>query len=280
MTIAQALAQATNILKNSSTSPHLDSEVLLSFTLSKSREYLLTHTDKKLSAHQYKKFTKYINLRKTKLPIAYITEKKEFYGRNFQVNQNVLVPRPDTETIIDFLKNNTQSQKNIYCDIGTGSGCIAITLNLEISQSQIFASDISKKALKIAKKNSKKHNANINFLKGSLWKPYKKYFKKNKPTKPIIIIANLPYLEKKYIKNDLLHEPKKALFARKKGLQLYRKLLKQIKQSKIQPQQICLEALPEQMKMLRKFSKKYLPKYSIEIIKDLNNQERYLILNK
>ncbi len=279
MLIKNALASGNLQLRDYSKSPQLDSEVLLCFVLNKSREHLLTYVDKKISTKQLKKFNKYIKQRVKNKPIAYITGVKEFYNREFIVNKNVLVPRPDTEIIIDYLLE--KNKKAIYLDIGTGSGVIAITLKKELknknNNSKIIASDISKKALKLAKKNAKKLSAKIKFLHGNLWKPFEKSLKK---PKNVIVIANLPYLEKKYIINDLKFEPKKALYASNKGLDLYKKLLKQIKNSKIKPSIIALEALPEQIKHLEKLAKKYFKSYTTSLLSDLGGQNRYIILEK
>jgi len=281
MTIRDLLNQSNQKLTNSS-SPHLDSEVLLSFVLNKDRAYLLSHPEIKITKQQNKYFNKLIKQRNKNIPVAYIIGKKEFYNREFIINKNVLIPRPDTEIIIDYLKNKNMTAT--YCDVGTGSGAIVVTLTCEINnQSNFIASDINHKTLKIAKQNAENYTngQSIYFIKGSLWKPYNKFFSTNyHMSKNIVVIANLPYLEKKYIKTDLKHEPKQALYAPTQGLKFYKKLLQQISHSKFTPEMIALEALPEQMKNLEKISNQYLKNYSTSLWPDLGGQNRYIIITK
>ncbi|MFA6305044.1 MAG: HemK/PrmC family methyltransferase [Patescibacteria group bacterium] len=184
-------------------SPILDAEILLSFVLKKTKEYLYTHPETKLNWIQKIRFFYLINKRSKNWPVATLTGVKEFYGRNFCVNKNVLVPRPLTEELIDQALNYIKDQRlktevNLtITDIGTGSGNIIISLikelqkqNYDLDKFKFYASDVSQSALKVAKKNAKIYQVDkfITFLKGSLLKPYKNI-------QPNLILANLPYLD-------------------------------------------------------------------------------------
>ncbi len=251
--------------KNIKTSA-LDAELLLSFVIKKPREYILAHPEIKLTKRQFEKYNNLIKQRAKQVPIAYLTKQKEFYGQKFYVDERVLVPRPETEIIVDEVlchceesralgtawqsKNSKDSfsaswriaMTNII-DIGTGSGCIIITLAKELDGQKnikFFATDISKDALTVARKNARLHGVNkkINFLDENLLKPILSFpdligeSRNSTNIKNIIITANLPYLTPAEIKNSpsIKHEPKLALVAGKDGLKYYRELAKQVKQ--------------------------------------------------
>ena len=199
------------------------------------RAFLLAHLDKFLTAKQSKDFQKLIARRKKNEPIAYIINQKEFFGLNFYINRDVLIPRPETELIVENVINVIRTRSRSFgigslniLDVGTGSGCIAISLAKNIPQAKIHATDISRKALKVAKLNAKSHKAlsKIKFHQGNLLEPISKKIKFD------IIIANLPYVSKKQYKNlkkDVKnYEPKSALLAKNHGMDFYIKLLKQV----------------------------------------------------
>jgi len=269
MTIKQALTWVNRILRKID-SQFIEGSILLSFCLGKDKEYLYTHPEQRLTETQLKNYKKLIARRLKKEPIAYLIKQKEFYGLNFYVNKNVLIPRPETELIIDeVLKTITNNQKPItIADIGTGSGCIAVTLAKLLAKAKITAVDISPSALKIAKKNAKKHNVfkKIKFLQGDLIKPLKNQ-------RFDLIIANLPYLTKKELTN-VPYEPKPALNGGKDGLFYIKKFLSQVKNN-IKPTSIIyLEISPPQVNKIKNLVKKYLPRKKITFIKDLNKRDR------
>jgi release factor glutamine methyltransferase len=252
----------------------LDAEILLTFVIKESKEFLYTHPEYNLTKNQEKKLRKLLDRRKKGEPIAYLTNHKEFYSLDFYVNKNVLIPRPETETLVEEIVRDNKSKKITIADIGTGSGCVAIALAKNLPKAEIYAADICKKALNIAIKNAKKHNVKIKFLQGDLLRPLK--------TKRIdVIVANLPYGWKEWKNNTtvqtvgLKFEPPKALFTKENGLYFYRKLFQQIKL----PVTIYLEFDPRQKNELKKIVKKYLPEYSLKIKKDLAGRDRVAILN-
>lgn len=179
-----------------------------------------------------------MNVASPNKPIAYQNGTQDFYGRDFIVTPDVLIPRPETEQLIDIVLSlagkpclpglkppkRVLPEKPIILDVGTGSGCIAITLKLELPEAKVYASDISEKALKIAQKNAIKYDASISFIISHLLEKVKSG---NLPT-PDIIVANLPYVDKDWDwldKKSLSYEPPIALYAKDHGLALIKQLI-------------------------------------------------------
>jgi len=271
-TIAEALYNASELLtENEITSVHLDAEVILSFIIKKPREYLYTHPEKILSTAQSTAYKKLISKRAKHFPVAYITGHKEFFGLDFLVNENVLIPRPETEFLVEQTITAARQAKNniTIADIGTGSGCVAVALAKNLPETKIFATDISKKALQLAKKNAGRRGVQVNFLRGHLLTPLK-----NK--KIDIIVANLPYLPRDYKHDSIKFEPKIALYAANSGLSLYEKLFQQIARLKHQPKFILIEAGSIQIKSLVKIIKKNLPQAKVTVKKNPNNKQKII----
>jgi release factor glutamine methyltransferase len=284
MTVQKTLVWAITKLQKTSPSPSLDAEVLFSFTLKKQKEFLYTHSEYQLTKTQKKKLNNLINRRVKGEPIAYLTNTKEFHGLDFFVNKNVLIPRPETELLVEEVINKTLKQKIKktkfkIADIGTGSGCIIISIakSYKLKAISCYATDISKPALAVAKKNAKKHKVKIKFLYGNLLEPLK-----NK--KIDIVVANLPYGWQQWKNNTsaqtsgLKFEPQKALFAKENGLYLYHKFFEQIANRKQKPELILGEFDPRQKIGMQKSIKKHLPQYCLEIKKDLAKLDRMFIL--
>ena len=288
MDIKQALIIATDKLKQAKiSSARLDAELILCFVLKKSKEFIFTYPEKNLTTRQAEKFRQLIAKRAKYFPIAYITNQKSFFGLDFFVNKNVLIPRPETETLVEevlkIFKTKSlvpSSQPPVIVDIGTGSGCIIISLAKNIAHTKFFAMDKSPQALIVAKKNAKIHQVQkqITFLQGDLLKPILKS-KKIKPATEIILTANLPYGWRAWKNNSsvdtfgLKFEPAMALFASNDGLELYERLLHQMK---LLPNKITafFEFDPRQTNKLKKLIKKNLPKAQIAIIRDLADKNR------
>lgn len=201
---------------------NLEAEIILANTLDKDRSFLHAHPDLLLSDHVKKLFITRCERRLSKEPIDYILGFKEFYSLKFYVDKNVLIPRPETENLVDKVIKYANGKHMIIYDVGTGSGCIAVSLAKNLPLANIFASDISLKALNVARKNAKLHNveSKIKFLYGNLLSPIN--FKVD------IIVANLPYIQ---TKNITALEPKikdwepiKALDGGADGMEIYRHL--------------------------------------------------------
>lgn len=198
----------------------LDAELILAHILNCERTFLHAHSDQQLTNAQQKLADNLLKHRQNHEPLAYLTGEKEFYGRKFKTTKDTLVPRPETESIIDLAK--PLNPKTIL-DVGTGSGCIAITLALELPNAQVTAVDISKKALKITQENAKKYpQLVITSFQSDLCNSSKLRDKRFN-----LITANLPYVNPEWSWNSpsLQHEPKMALYADNNGLALIKKLL-------------------------------------------------------
>lgn len=248
MNIGEFLAFGTNKLSDSKVeSARLDCLILIEKVINKDRSFILAHPDYMLNVKQLAELNKYISRRENHEPIAYITNRVEFYGRNFIVDKNVLIPRPESEDIISLvlgIKLNINRPISI-ADIGTGSGCLGITAALEIKNSKVDLYDISLPALKIAKSNSQKLNAKINAFR------LENLLSQAKERKYDFIICNLPYVPKSIAINaDASFEPEIAIFAKDNGLEYYGKLLRQISSMKIEVGYLVTESLALQHKEL------------------------------
>ncbi|OGF48253.1 protein-(glutamine-N5) methyltransferase, release factor-specific, partial [Candidatus Falkowbacteria bacterium RIFOXYD2_FULL_35_9] len=267
-------------------SAELDAEVLLAFILGKNKEYLFTYPEKELTKIQLSKFLNLIKKRATGEPVAYLIGEKEFFGLKFFVNKNVLIPRPETELLVEEILKVAKDNMTI-ADIGTGSGAILIAGYKSMSsysakkrslRLEFMATDISKKALAVAKKNAEFHKANIKFFQGDLLEPVK-----NKQID--IMTANLPYLEKKDKKNlrfseeiGLKFEPKQALYSGKDGLDAYREFFKQVAKLSYQPKFILIEFGYKQTAKLEKIIRSNLNKIKIHLKKDLGGFDRVMVI--
>ena len=226
MQIKDALKSAAAKLSGSDTA-YLDARILLMYILNISFEQLLIRYNEELSPKKTSEYFKLVDRRMSLEPIAYIIGRQEFYGMDFAVDKNILIPRPETELIIDSVLENRASYPNQdfrILDLGTGSGNIAISLAKEIEEVKITAVDISSKALKIARKNALTHNAlnQITFLKSD-------WYKNIRDCKFDFIVSNPPYISRadKHLvaKQTALFEPKLALYAEDDGLAAYREII-------------------------------------------------------
>ncbi len=247
MTIETALNLATDRLHiANSTSARLDAEILLAFTLRVDRTWLHAHNNQELHAEEQTLFEHFITQRTQHYPIAYIVGQREFYGREFLVTPDVLIPRPETEALIEFIIDNNFSSANIL-DVGTGSGAIAITLALELLESRVTAIDISPAALKIARQNATKLGARVKFVESNLLANISNRFE--------LIVANLPYVDRTWeVSPETKTEPELALFAEDNGLSLIKKLITQANQNLSTNGVLLLEMDPRQIEIAANFA--------------------------
>lgn len=223
----------------------LDAELILIDELGeKDRSFLVVHGDIPLTSKQISNLANKIERRRNGEPLAYLTGFREFYGRNFHVSPDVLIPRVESETIIDFAK---ELEPKKILDAGTGSGCLAISLKLEIPQAEVSAIDVSENALKIAKQNAENLDADIRFLKSNLLENVKGNFD--------LIVANLPYVDRNWdwISDNLKFEPDLALFAEDDGLDLIKEL---ILQARGRTEYLILESDTSQQEKIIDFAEK------------------------
>ena len=274
-----ALNKASKLLKNSSIkSFKLDSEIILSNMLNLSREELLLNLNEELSNKDLKYFKKLIYRRKKKETIAYIVGYKEFWKEKYKVNSNVLIPRPDTEIIVEEVLKNIplNSSKNIL-DIGTGSGCIALSILRDRKKCHVKALDISKNALKVAKHNAKiQHLENrIRFINSNIDKFY--YGKYD------IIVSNPPYIKSMRIKKldeDIrVYEPKLSLDGGNDGFSQIREVIKKSSVLIKKKGKLFLEIGFDQSKETKKLllENKF---YINRTVKDLGKKNRCIISTK
>lgn len=245
MTSSSWLQSATKQLATEGISTaRLDCLVLMEDMTGKERGWLLAHPEFELSETQVKKLNAQIKLRATHEPLAYLRHKTEFYGREFYIDHRVLEPRPESETMIELLKNSKLPSKPIIIDIGTGSGMLAITAKLEFPTAEVIATDIDENCLAVAKKNAKKFQTDIEFLQGDLLEPL--------PTSKLqspnsIMLCNLPYVPDHFqINPAAMAEPRIAIFGGSDGLDLYRKLFQQLQKLRSKPNFIFTESMPPQ----------------------------------
>ena len=259
-------------------SPKLDTELLLAKTLNVTREEILLNLNRKINQSDSKNFNYYINLRKNYIPIAYIFNFKFFWKYKFFVNKHVLIPRPETELMIEkVLETLPVSSNKKILDIGTGSGCIAISLIKERPGCRITAIDKSKKAIKVAEKNAEMHQVGkkLNFLNIDV----DKYFS----NKYDLIISNPPYIKNSELlsldKDVKLNEPKLALSGGSSGLEIFFKIINKCKILLKNNGKLFLEIGHKQGKELSKYLN--LNGFNqTKIYKDLSGKDRCLVSTK
>lgn len=220
--------------------PRLDAEIILAHTLRKPRTYLHAHGEVLVDARNLEIAEARLQLRLDRTPIAYIVGHKEFYGRQFRVTPATLIPRPESEVMIDSLKRylHMPTGKKLV-DVGTGSGCLGITAKLELPQLDVTLTDISRHALYIAETNARQLKASVTIIHGNLLDDF--------PFTADVILANLPYVDKKWERSpETQHEPAEALFASDSGLHLISQLIMQTKSQLAPKGLLLLEADPRQ----------------------------------
>ena len=224
MEILELINSGSTRLKNKKIYSHkIDSEILLSRVLNKSREELLINLKQKIEPREISNFLRLIDRRSSKEPIAYILEEKEFWSKSFLVSKNTLVPRPETELMVEKIIKIFKKKNIFILDIGTGTGCILLSILSELKNSKGTGIDISSKAIQIAIANSRKHNLTerTKFCKRSLDDIFHNKFD--------LIVSNPPYIKRKDIKNlneDIKKfEPKLALDGGNDGLDVIKKVI-------------------------------------------------------
>lgn len=260
ITAGQWLAKSTDELDLAQIkSARLDCLLLLANIFSKDKSWVLAHTDQTISKDQLKKLQNYLNRRAKREPMAYILGKQEFYGFNFIVNRNVLIPRPETEILVSELLDLPHNPGDSIIDIGTGSGAIAIAAKLSAPELSVNAVDISKNALSIAQQNANVLKADISFCAQNLLVNDKKIYN--------FIVANLPYVNQNWQRSpETDFEPKQALFAKDDGLELIKILLAQTPEHLKNHGYVLLEADPCQHQHIINFAKQF----ALKLVKDID----------
>ncbi len=276
--------------------PRLDAEVLLAHSLDRERTWLYLHFSNPLNENQVNNFEALLRRREQREPVAYIVGCKAFFGLDFEVNPHVLIPRPETEllvetaleiydlrfTIYDFNTTSDNSQFTIHnsqftiADVGTGSGCIAVSLAKHLPTVSIFALDTSSAALSLARRNAEKHGvaASITFLSSDLLKGL---------TEPVdLIVSNPPYVSRAEVAAAMpevsRYEPRLALAGGEDGLDVIRLLLPQARE-KLKPGGVLLvEIGSNQGPAVIQLAQTHFPDATVEVKKDLARLDRLLVV--
>jgi len=216
MNIQQALQQASLLLSETGESAALDAQVLLSHALQCNTAHLVAWPEKNLSEEQASQYLQLVQQRKEGLPVAHLTGLREFWSLNFSVNNSTLIPRPETETLVEFVLEKFADKKNLkLLDMGTGTGAIAIAVASEKPEWKTFACDVSKQALKLAMQNSEQHQtSNTTFI-------HSDWFNNIADHDFDIIVSNPPYIannDPHLSVGDVRFEPHSALTAGETGM--------------------------------------------------------------
>ena len=279
MNIQSAITEGTSVLKNKSIlSAQLDAEILMAKALGKSREYIILNHNQVLDIKNLNYFKKLVNERATKKPIAYLLNKKFFWKDEFYVDKNTLIPRPDTEIIIEQILKVT---KNKHClrilDIGVGSGCILLSILKEKKNFYGTGIDISKNSLEISRLNAKKLHVNERA------KFYKSDIDKFAQGKYDLVVSNPPYIKNsnlKYLESDVLNfEPKLALDGGIDGLSVIRKVINKSSDLLKKNGKFILEiGFDQKNKVIKLLNKRGF--YINSALKDLAKKDRCIVSTK
>lgn len=210
----------------------------------------------------------------TGVPVQHLMGYEEFYGRKFSVNPHVLIPRPETEELVQRVMNHASKKEPLtIVDIGTGSGIIAITLALELPNATVYAIDISEKALETAKSNAEKYHANVTFLQGDF---LASFLAQN--LKADIVVSNPPYIseeERPELTDTVVnHDPELALFADDNGLAAYKKIISQLPDAIITGGTVAFEIGHLQGEAVKALVMETFPESDVSILKDINGRDR------
>ncbi len=272
----EIITNLQSLFSNWSETPSLDAQVLLAEVTSKNRAWLLAHPEEKLSQSQQNTLNTAVTHLEAGEPLPYVLGHWEFYGLNFTINAHTLIPRPETELMVEQALEWLQAYPNQRraADIGTGSGCIAISLAVNIPDLRVTATDISCAAIEVAQSNAQKHTVRdrIDFIETDLL---------SIPTpRPLIhvICANLPYIPSKTLKGlDVFgREPTLALDGGPDGLSLIRRLLPQAVQNLSSEGLLLLEIENTQGKAALSLSREFFPQAKITLIPDLAGHDRLI----
>ena len=216
-----------------------------------------------------------LKLLKQGIPVQYIVGNVDFYGLNFIVNNNVLIPRFETEELVEKTINYVANYFNkdiSILDVGTGSGCIAISLSKNLIGSNVDALDISNQALEVAKKNNEKNNTNVNFFHSNMFENVNQRYD--------LIISNPPYIsyEEQIMEIVKNNEPNIALYAENDGLYFYEEILKKASNFLNKKAMIAFEIGEKQGRKIKELAKIYLPDSKVLLEKDLQNRNRFVFI--
>ena len=279
MLIKNALHWANEQLVFSSDSARLDAEILLAYVLEKPVTFLVAHDDDEVGFWPIRAYRRLIEKRKKGMPVAYLIGAKEFYGLDFEVDENVLIPRPDTEvlveSVIEYVKSLPVGKKELsLLDVGTGSACIPISILKNIPGIKALATEISSQAMKVASRNIKTHamEGRITLIQSDLLKNLPSDWYRRKE---VVVTANLPYIPHQFqVHPSTKFEPDLALYGGEDGLDLYKRLFEEL--TDVRPQAIFLECFDFQKAILAT----HLPDYELKFAKNMTGQAQCLFFER
>lgn len=275
-TFRDVLLDAKQRLSSISTSASLDTQLLLAEVVGASRSHVIAHPEKELTIEQARQFESLIKRRAQGEPIAYILGRKAFYDREFFVNSSVLIPRPETEHLLEIALDFARQRNNVVAvDIGTGSGVLAVTFAANVPDATVYAVDISPDALEVARVNATKHEVSIIFFEGDLFLPLIKGH-----VKVDLIMANLPYIasDEMLALDVSKYEPHLALDGGPDGLDLVRCLLDKVSEACNAGALILLEIGASQAQSTMQLAKNKLPSAEVDIHKDYAGFDRVVAI--
>ncbi len=245
-----------------------ETEALLAHATRRSREELLTRSERPLGRAAERRFRTLVTRRRGHEPLAYLLGNAWFMGREFRVTRATLIPRPATETLVETALEGMEDVTTAV-DVGTGSGCIAVSLASALPRATVAATDVSAAAIRVARANAKRHGVRVVFKKGDLLAPARRFLAEG----PALVVANLPYLPAptwRSLAPDIRRfEPKSALLSGRDGLEASRKLVDQIAAARPAPgSRIVFEILPRQYVPLLAYVRRAFPGASVARIRN------------
>jgi release factor glutamine methyltransferase len=267
-----------------------EAESLLAHALRKDAAWVLAHAEAAVPPVVLRRFRSMVARRVRRIPYAYVVGEKWFYGRPFLVTPAVLIPRPETELLVEAVlafcqRSSVKGRRFSILDVGTGSGAVGLTLAAELRAARVTALDISVRALRVARRNAAllKLDRRVSFARADILKGRLPGVTGHRPrvTGPRIVVANLPYLPERAWRKTApevhAYEPKPALVSGRDGLRHYRALFMTLARWKRPPDLLALEAEPGQFAELRRLAGAAMPSARVEVLEDLHGDERILI---
>lgn len=272
MNINEAWEYGRSSLAQASATPDLDARLLLEYVLEVNHSFLIAHADQILTQPQLRLYRQLIAKAKQKEPIPYLTNRAAFFGLDFTINPAVLIPRPETEQLVELALAWAKSQDQLrIVDVGTGSGCIAVSLSYHLPQAFVMAVDISLEALQVASENAERYVPNrIHFYQGNLLEPV--------PFPVDLVVANLPYIasDEWTLVDDGVkwYEPRIALEGGSRGLDLISEMLEQ-SLTRLRPHgAILMEIGWQQGHAVMQLARHIFPEADVTLIADYAGHDR------
>lgn len=275
-TRGEARGRATETLRRAGApTPALDADVLLAHVLGVTKEALVAHPELELTADEVERFDSFVARRSDGVPVAYLRGFKEFYGLRFTVDPRVLVPRPETEVLVDAVRAHAGDRKLTVVDVGTGSGAIAVALAVSAPRLRVIATDVSAAALAVARVNAAANGAWIEFRQGDLLAPVTEQVD--------VVAANLPYLRDDALeqlaadRTSLAFEPRVATVAGPDGLALVRHAIADLPRVLAPDGAAFFECDPPQAEPIAALLR---PLGTVDLLKDLAGLDRVVRLRR